>query len=77
MFTALQESGKPVEMYVFPDEYHIKSQPQHRFNIYRRNVQWMQFWLQGVEDSNPVDPQQYDRWRKLRGAQAPSGASSR
>jgi dipeptidyl aminopeptidase/acylaminoacyl peptidase len=77
MFTALQELGKPVEMYVFPDEYHIKSQPQHRFNIYRRNVQWMQFWLQGVEDSNPVDPQQYDRWRKMRGVQGPSGASGR
>lgn len=65
-YVALKEEAKPVEMRVFPDEYHVKWQPQHRFNIYRRNVQWMQFWLQGVEDPDPVDPEQYARWRELR-----------
>ena len=65
-FYALRDAGKPVEMYVFPDEYHIKWQPQHRLSIYRRNVQWMKFWLQSMEDPDPVDPEQYLRWRKLR-----------
>ena len=65
-YVALKEAGKPIEMYVFPDEYHVKWQPKHRHNIYRRNVQWFNFWLRGVEDPDPVDPEQYARWRKLR-----------
>lgn len=65
-FVRLQDAGKPVEMYVFPDEYHIKWQPQHRFAIYKRNVQWLKFWLVGEEESVPISPGQYDRWRKMR-----------
>ena len=57
---------KPIEMYVFPNEYHVKWQPVHRYNIYRRNIQWLQFWLQGAEVDDPVDPEQYVRWRKMR-----------
>ena len=65
-YTSLKEADKPVEMVVFPDEYHIKWQPRHRYNIYRRNVQWFKFWFMDQEDPNPVDPEQYVRWRKLR-----------
>jgi dipeptidyl aminopeptidase/acylaminoacyl peptidase len=65
-FTELRQRGKPVEMYIFPNEHHIKSQPMHRFNIYKRSVQWFKFWLQDTEDSDPVDAGQYDRWRQLR-----------
>lgn len=65
-FTALRRVGTPVEMHVFPNEYHLKSQPAHRFNIYRRNVQWFQFWLCDIESDDPVDARQYDRWRSLR-----------
>lgn len=65
-FIALKEAEQPVEMFIFPDAHHIKWQPKHRFNIYRRNLQWFDFWLHGVEDPEPVDPEQYDRWRKLR-----------
>lgn len=64
---ALQTHGQPVEMYVFPDEDHIKWQPAHRYHIYRRNLQWFQFWLQGVEAPEPLDVRQYERWRALRG----------
>lgn len=62
----LQDAGKPVEMYVFPNEFHIKWQPQHRLAIYRRNVQWLKFWLMGEEEDDPVSPGQYERWRKMR-----------
>jgi hypothetical protein len=65
-FTALQLHSKPVEMHVFPNEFHVKVQPAHRLNIYQRNVQWFQFWLQDLEDPSPVDATQYGRWRKLR-----------
>lgn len=65
-FEALRGLSKPVDMYVFPNEHHIKSQPVHRLSIYRRNVQWFDFWLQNREDPMPVDPDQYRRWRTLR-----------
>lgn len=65
-FTALREFGRPVEMYVFPNEHHIKASPLHRLNAYRRGVQWLGFWLCGSEDEDPVDLAQYQRWRALR-----------
>jgi dipeptidyl aminopeptidase/acylaminoacyl peptidase len=67
-FTELREFGKPVEMYVFPDEFHVKSQPVHRLSIYKRSVQWFQFWLEGIEDPNPISQGQYARWRSMREA---------
>lgn len=68
-FARLQDALKAVEMYVFPDEHHIKWRPDHRLAIYRRNVQWLKFWLQGEEVDDPLDPQQYSRWRKMRDEQ--------
>ena len=65
-YHALKAEQKPVEMYVYPDEYHIKWQPAHRYNVYRRNLQWFKFWLQGEEVDDPVEPEQYVRWRTLR-----------
>ena len=65
-FGALREQGKPVEMYVFPDEYHVKWQPEHRRAVYERNLDWFSFWLQQQEDSDPAKAAQYARWRALR-----------
>lgn len=64
--SALQSFERPHEAYVYPDEYHIKWQPIHRYVIYRRNVQWLQFWLLDHEAVDPVDRKQYVRWRKIR-----------
>jgi hypothetical protein len=69
-FAALTRDHKPVEMHVFPGESHIKLQPVHRYNSYRRSVQWLRFWLQDVEEDQPVDAGQYERWRALRVQQA-------
>ncbi len=66
---AMEEYGKPFESYVFPEESHTKWQPSHLYNIWRRNVQWLQFWLQDKEVSDPVDPRQYARWRELKNMQ--------
>ena len=63
---SLRDAGAPLDAYVFPNEYHIKSRPMHRYNIYRRNIQWLKFWLQDEEADDPIDPEQYVRWRKLR-----------
>ena len=67
-FGALREQGHPVEMYVFPDEYHFKWQPAHRLAIYERNLDWFSFWFQSVVDHNPDKADQYRRWTALRAA---------
>jgi dipeptidyl aminopeptidase/acylaminoacyl peptidase len=69
-YVALQQGGRPVEMYVFPDEYHAKWQPAHRLAIYQRNIDWMNFWLRDVEDPDPAKATQYERWRALRAQRA-------
>lgn len=66
-FTALKEAGQPVELYIFPDERHVKWQPAHRLAIYRRNIDWFRFWLQGKVDPEPAKAEQYRRWRLMGG----------
>jgi hypothetical protein len=65
-FIELRDAGRAVEMYSYPDEYHWKWQPVHRLTIYNRNIDWMNFWLQGREDSAPAKAEQYNRWRAMR-----------
>lgn len=65
-YSALQDGGKPIEMRVFPDEYHVKFQPVHRASIYERNIDWMNFWLRNFEDPDTDKLDQYSRWRGMR-----------
>lgn len=79
-FAEMQRWSRPIEMHVFPNEYHVISQPLHRYFIYKRSVQWFEFWLEGKEDDDPVDSDQYARWRKLRllgGTNTPSVGGAR
>jgi dipeptidyl aminopeptidase/acylaminoacyl peptidase len=69
-FEALREYGKAVELYVFPDENHVKWQPEHRSAIYARNIDWFAFWLQGQEDPDPTKRGQYQRWEAMRARRA-------
>lgn len=54
------------DLYVFPDEPHLKFQPRHKLAVYERNVDWFRFWLQGVEDPAYSKSTQYAHWRKIR-----------
>ncbi|MDO6416100.1 Atxe2 family lasso peptide isopeptidase [Sphingomonas sp. BIUV-7] len=65
-FEALREYRKPVEMYVFPHEYHAKWQPIHRLAIYERNLDWFDYWLRGHRDADAAKDNQYRRWDALR-----------
>ncbi len=65
-YTTLRELDKPVEMIIFADEGHIKNQPKHRYEIYQRNLDWFNFWLQDKEDPDPSEHEQYKRWRELK-----------
>lgn len=67
-FTALRSAGAPVDLYVFPDEFHIKWQPQHRAAVWDRALDWFSFWLQGRVDPVPAKESQFGRWRSLRGS---------
>lgn len=47
-FHALRAARRPVEMFVYPGDYHIKWQPAHRLAIYNRNIDWLNFWFRGT-----------------------------
>ena len=57
------------DMYVFPDETHIKFQPKHKLAVYERNVDWFRFWLQGYQDPDLGKQAQYAHWREMRDQQ--------
>lgn len=63
--------GLPFDLYVFPDEYHVKWRPRHRQAIYARNLDWFMFWLMGVERDDPARAGEYARWRAWRDALQP------
>ncbi|HEX8443466.1 MAG TPA: Atxe2 family lasso peptide isopeptidase [Allosphingosinicella sp.] len=65
LYARLTNSTTPTELYVFPDEPHIKVQPRHRLAVYSRNLDWFRFWLQGYVDPDPAKARQYRRWRDL------------
>lgn len=67
--TSLRDRKKPFEMFIYTDERHEKNQPKHRYAIYERNVDWLNFWLRDKEDPNPAKAEQYKRWRELRALQ--------
>ncbi|WP_220474043.1 Atxe2 family lasso peptide isopeptidase [Aurantiacibacter xanthus] len=62
---ALRAAQRPIDMYVFPNEMHIKWQPEHRAAIYARVIDWLDFWLRGKEDAVPAKETQYRRWHAL------------
>ncbi|MEC3947744.1 Atxe2 family lasso peptide isopeptidase [Sphingobium sp. HWE2-09] len=60
---ALREAGSPVDLFVYPDELHIKRHPAHRASVYHRNLLWFDFWLRGKKP--PADDPgaaEVDRW---------------
>ncbi len=67
-FLSLREQEKPVDMYVFPGERHVKWQPAHRLAVYDRSIAWFDFWLNGHENLDLASPEELLRWRALRKA---------
>lgn len=63
-FTALRELGRPIELYVFPDEHHVKWQPAHRLAVYTRTIDWFDFWLNGRTAPGRAD--EIARWETMR-----------
>lgn len=66
IYSSLKMQGKPVDLIYFPNSRHIHQGPQARLESQQGNVDWMRFWLQGYEDSDPQKANQYRRWERLR-----------
>lgn len=66
LYSRLSQTSTPTELYVFPMEPHILTEPKHRLAAYERNLDWFRFWLQGAEDADPRKAAQYQRWRASR-----------
>lgn len=60
------ELEKPIDLYVFRNERHVKSQPAHRLAIYERSMDWFDFWLKGIEHPSPQRAEEYQQWRLWR-----------
>lgn len=63
LLARLQAASKPVELYAFPGEMHIKWQPRHQLAANARNLDWFRFWMLGASDPDPAKAAQYVRWR--------------
>jgi dipeptidyl aminopeptidase/acylaminoacyl peptidase len=72
-FARLSNSSTPVDLYVFPQERHVLSQPRHRLAAYERNLDWFRFWLQGYVDQSPDKAEQYRRWQAMAKARGETG----
>jgi dipeptidyl aminopeptidase/acylaminoacyl peptidase len=66
LYTSLEQLRKPVDLFVYTNELHVKNQPMHRYEIYERNVDWFRFWLKDEENPAPQKASVYHRWRQLR-----------
>lgn len=75
LYARLTNSSTPAELYVFPDEAHMKLQPRHKLAVYERNLDWFRFWLQGYADPDPRKAEQYRRWKALADRRATTASS--
>ena len=64
--TALREAGAPVDTFFFPGEHHVKWQPAHRLAIYRRSLDWFDYWLRGIRSQAPDRQYELREWDRLR-----------
>ena len=66
---AALDAGMPTEYIVYPRTGHAIHTPSLQKEAAERNLDWMQFWLLGEEDSSPAKQDQYARWRKMQSSQ--------
>jgi hypothetical protein len=57
---------KPVELVYLPEGNHQLVRPWERLVSQQGCVDWLDFWLQSKESTNPAQPDEYLRWRGLR-----------
>jgi dipeptidyl aminopeptidase/acylaminoacyl peptidase len=68
LYARLREANRPVEFYIYPGEYHLKWRPRHIRIAQERALDWIDFWLRGVEREDPTEPDRLERWQAMRAA---------
>jgi dipeptidyl aminopeptidase/acylaminoacyl peptidase len=71
-YAALRHLQKPVDLIMLNTDEHVLTNPAVRMASQGGSLDWFRFWLQGMEDPDPVKVEQYRRWRELRKLQAES-----
>jgi hypothetical protein len=59
-------AGRPLEYIAIPIGGHNLVRVRQRYDSLTANVDWMDFWLQSHEDSDPAKTEKYARWRKMK-----------
>lgn len=65
-YTGLREAGVPIDMFVYPGEYHGRWQPAHRLATYRRSLDWFDYWLRGIRSDAPDRQSELKEWDRLK-----------
>jgi dipeptidyl aminopeptidase/acylaminoacyl peptidase len=65
-FSELSILKKPVDFVWLPYGMHLLVKPWERLVSQQGNVDWFNFWLNGSEDVDPSNAEQYERWEELR-----------
>lgn len=69
LISAFRMNKKPIEFLVYPKGLHSLYRPRERYAAMTSTIDWMNFWLKGIEDSNAAKAEKYERWRGLRKTQ--------
>lgn len=65
-YAALQHYHVPVDFFVYPNDGHVTSRPEHQLISSQRNLDWFEFWLLGRENDASLKADQYAHWRNLK-----------
>jgi dienelactone hydrolase len=76
----MEETRTPLEAYIYPGAFHLKSRPSHLLAAQRRTMAWLDFWLRDIDASEDGDPTRAVRWAEMRArfeARRPLGSDVR
>jgi dipeptidyl aminopeptidase/acylaminoacyl peptidase len=65
-YSGLKQAGAPVDLYVYPGEYHFKWQPAHLLSVYQRSIAWFEYWLNGASACSSCTLEEKRGWDGLR-----------
>ena len=66
LYVGLRANGRAVELLHFPQGEHELKKPREREASLQATVDWVSFWLLGVESAaTPARSEQFSRWRAL------------
>lgn len=66
LVSRLRDLERPIDLYVYPGAYHLKTRPRHLALAQIRTLDWIAFWLRDEESNDPTDAERRTRWRALR-----------